>query len=611
MKGIQRLSIDSCSCRDSHKARSSDLLGSKRPRHSSANTAGYLGFANCYGSTIMSIEGGEMNRTLILFVLSICIVAIVAVSGVGQLEVPGTILASLDHTWTGSGVIVSPDGYILTNNHVVEGASDLYVEVTSGDRYPAELVATEPDRDLALIKVEAHGLTTIPISPGRDVQVGESVVSIGSPRGLVGTVSQGIITAIGRSIESLGLDGLYQTNAGITHGSSGGPLIDEYGQLIGINVAVAISGSDRVPLTEFGFAIPIGYAQRLLSQVMGVLPTPASESDRLSVPEIAARCSTATVYIVGVAETALSSVLPQLIDGYDMNNPRTWKKPPPAEPLPLAPEESPFGWPLILPKVPLLLRLPESPQLPSFPGVGISSFSLPGWLGSPSDRLGSESQEYAFVSGDGTRRSAADGEFHVHVLLALYESASEASIAAKHVLEKDMEGLQQLGTGKYKAGQLSFDSRLGIAIAEGTGWANCNLGTNGVEPSGQFARAMLEQPKCPTRVFGAQIRQTATLAIDELLVAISISWRHTATLLTPPSCITGEGNHTYKDSCVTYWVKRTETRLQNVPRDGMPWLIEEKKILEDRTRTLICIDEVETEAKRVLIEVVSALAAGL
>jgi hypothetical protein len=402
----------------------------------------------------------------------------------------------------------------------------------------------------------------------------------------------------------LGLDGLYQTNAGITHGSSGGPLIDEYGQLIGINVAVAISGSDRVPLTEFGFAIPIGYAQRLLSQVMGVLPTPASESDRLSVPEIAARCSTATVYIVRVAETALSSVLPQLIDGYDMDNPITW------EPPPSAPEESPFGWLSILPKPPL--TLPEPPSWKELDNMfSLRPFHLPGCLSSPSDRLGAKPQEWAYVSGDGTRRSAADGEFHVHVFLALYESASEASIAAKHVLEKDMKGLQQLGTGKYKAGQLSFDSRLGIAIAEGTGWANCNLGTNGVEPSGQFARAMLEQPKCPTRVFGAQIRQTATLAIDELLVAISISWRHTATLLTPPSCITGEGNHTYKDSCVTYWVKRTETRLQNVPRDGMPWLIEEKKILEDRTRTLICIDEVETEAKRVLIEVVSAPAAGL
>jgi len=183
------------------------------------------------------------------------------------------------------------------------------VVLASGQVYEATVIEAEPDLDLALIKIDAEDLPAIPIDADREMKQGYAVVSIGSPKGLVGTMSTGIITALNR--DALDLEDLYQTDANIAPGSSGGPLIDEYGNLIGVNVAVAQESG--VSLTAFGFAIPIGQAEDLLGYVRNLA---GRRSDVLTVPGIAEACSPATVYIVCTREVPLLSLLPTALSIY-------------------------------------------------------------------------------------------------------------------------------------------------------------------------------------------------------------------------------------------------------------------------------------------------------
>jgi S1-C subfamily serine protease len=168
----------------------------------------------------------------------------------------------------GSGVIVTADGYILTNRHVIEGAQSLEVQLDTSETYPAELVEISETTDLALIKVDATGLTPAPIGDPAGIQVGETAIAIGSPLGTyTETVTRGIVSGLGRTIQvrdeqtgrPLTLDGLIQTDAAINPGNSGGPLLDASGAVIGINTAVASSAQG------LGFAIPIDEAADLLA----------------------------------------------------------------------------------------------------------------------------------------------------------------------------------------------------------------------------------------------------------------------------------------------------------------------------------------------------------
>ena len=154
----------------------------------------------------------------------------------------------------GSGVIYSEDGYIITNNHVIDGASNIKVTLHDGTEYDATLVATDSMTDVAVIKVDATGLQPITMGDMSNVNVGDAVVAIGNPLGtLSGTATEGIVSALEREIT---LDGkqmtLIQTSASINPGNSGGGLFDQYGNLIGIVVAKS-SGSD---VEGLGFAIP-------------------------------------------------------------------------------------------------------------------------------------------------------------------------------------------------------------------------------------------------------------------------------------------------------------------------------------------------------------------
>jgi Do/DeqQ family serine protease len=166
----------------------------------------------------------------------------------------------------GSGVITSPDGYILTNNHVVDGADRVRVELTDKRTFDAKVVGTDPATDLAVLKIDAQGLRTIALGDSNRVSVGDVVLAIGNPLGVGQTVTMGIISAKGRST-SVG-DGSYedflQTDAAINQGNSGGALVNLEGELVGINSQILTPTGGNIGL---GFAIPSSMARSVMEQL--------------------------------------------------------------------------------------------------------------------------------------------------------------------------------------------------------------------------------------------------------------------------------------------------------------------------------------------------------
>jgi serine protease Do len=170
-------------------------------------------------------------------------------------------------TSLGSGVVVSPDGYILTNNHVVEGATDVKVQFSDKHEYPAKIVGTDKYTDVAVLKIDKTGLTTLPLADSSRSQVGDVVLAMGNPFGLGQTVTMGIISAKGRA--GLGIErfeDFIQTDAAINRGNSGGALIDTHGELVGINTAI-LSG-DGGGNEGIGFAIPANLARNVMEGIL-------------------------------------------------------------------------------------------------------------------------------------------------------------------------------------------------------------------------------------------------------------------------------------------------------------------------------------------------------
>ncbi|AEV83798.1 trypsin [Actinoplanes sp. SE50] len=158
----------------------------------------------------------------------------------------------------GSGVVVSADGLILTNHHVISSNGTVSVRLSTGTTVPAKVVAADPTHDLALVQATGvSGLTPVTFATDDSVAVGDTVLAFGAPLGLEGTVTSGIVSAFGRSLDTGAekLSGLLQTDAPINEGNSGGALVDTAGRVIGINVAIATSG-DSTGSVGLGFAIP-------------------------------------------------------------------------------------------------------------------------------------------------------------------------------------------------------------------------------------------------------------------------------------------------------------------------------------------------------------------
>jgi serine protease Do len=212
-------------------------------------------------------------------------------------------------TSLGSGVVVSPDGYILTNNHVVEGATDVKVSFFNKEEYPAKIIGTDKYTDVAVLKIDKKGLTTLPFADSAHAEVGDVVLAIGEPFGLGQTVTMGIISAKGRA--GLGIErfeDFIQTDTAINRGNSGGALIDTRGELVGINTAI-LSG-ETGGNQGIGFAIPANMARNIMDQIlkkgkvtrgfMGILPQELT-------PEMAKAFGMPNAHGVAVAQVTASS----------------------------------------------------------------------------------------------------------------------------------------------------------------------------------------------------------------------------------------------------------------------------------------------------------------
>ncbi len=172
---------------------------------------------------------------------------------------------------SGSGVIIADDGYIATNNHVIDDATTDGIEVVLHDksRYKAKLIGTDPTTDLAVIKIDAKGLSEAALGNSDEVQVGEWVLAIGNPLGLNSTVTAGIVSAIGRNIriinDSYGIENFIQTDAAINPGNSGGALVNLKGEVVGINTAIATTNARY---QGYGFAVPVNLLKTVATDLI-------------------------------------------------------------------------------------------------------------------------------------------------------------------------------------------------------------------------------------------------------------------------------------------------------------------------------------------------------
>ena len=167
----------------------------------------------------------------------------------------------------GSGVIITPDGYIVTNNHVIEGASEIEVTLNNNKTYKAEVIGSDPISDIALIKVDAEGLDYIPFGNSNNVQLGEWVLAVGNPFNLKSTVTAGIISAKARDLNARdnSPQSFIQTDAAINPGNSGGALVNINGELIGINTAISSPSGSYI---GYAFAVPSNNARKIVEDIM-------------------------------------------------------------------------------------------------------------------------------------------------------------------------------------------------------------------------------------------------------------------------------------------------------------------------------------------------------
>src|SRR6185437_5728488 len=188
----------------------------------------------------------------------------------------------------GSGVIVTSDGTILTNDHVIDGASDIKVQLSDKRKFTAKLVGADKNTDIAVLKIPATGLPTVALGDSSKLQVGDVILAIGEPFGLQGTATMGIVSATGRN--GLGIErfeDFIQTDAAINPGNSGGAMVNLHGDLVGINTAIATGGGSRGN-EGIGFAIPMNMARHVMEQIeahgkvvrgfIGVLPNDVDET---------------------------------------------------------------------------------------------------------------------------------------------------------------------------------------------------------------------------------------------------------------------------------------------------------------------------------------------
>ncbi|MBR5384960.1 MAG: Do family serine endopeptidase [Bacteroidales bacterium] len=182
---------------------------------------------------------------------------------------------SREQKGSGSGVIIRPDGYIVTNNHVVNGASKVKIVLNNNKSYDATVVGSDPDTDVAVVKIDAEGLPTIPFGDSDNLRLGEWVLAIGSPLNLRSTITAGIVSAKGRSMAAYGsredaqnsykIESFIQTDAAVNPGNSGGALVNKEGELVGINTAII---SQTGSYSGYSFAVPVNIVKKVVGDLI-------------------------------------------------------------------------------------------------------------------------------------------------------------------------------------------------------------------------------------------------------------------------------------------------------------------------------------------------------
>lgn len=192
--------------------------------------------------------------------------AVVHVKNIAATRSPFSSKPGIALQGTGSGVIVSPDGYIVTNNHVIQNASKLQVTLNNNQTYIAEVIGTDPKTDIALIKIDAEDLEYLPFGNSNNARVGEWVLAVGNPFNLTSTVTAGIISAKSRDLGAdANVSSYIQTDAAINPGNSGGALVNTNGELIGINTAITSQTGSYV---GYAFAVPSNNARKIVEDIL-------------------------------------------------------------------------------------------------------------------------------------------------------------------------------------------------------------------------------------------------------------------------------------------------------------------------------------------------------
>ena len=237
-------------------------------------------YSSVDNANIRQVVFGEQNFPDFTYAAESCVDGVVFVKVVKREQ--GGQASILDHFFgfgnpysmpreragSGSGVIITPDGYIVTNNHVVAGASQIEVTLNDNKTFPAKLVGTDPVTDVALLKVEAGGLPVIPFGDSDALRLGEWVLAIGSPFNLRSTITAGIVSAKGRSLPDMSgefkIESFIQTDAAVNPGNSGGALVNVKGELVGINTAIA---SNTGSYTGYSFAVPVAIVKKVIDDI--------------------------------------------------------------------------------------------------------------------------------------------------------------------------------------------------------------------------------------------------------------------------------------------------------------------------------------------------------
>jgi len=230
----------------------------------------FLALLSCLGSLLaqgeaQALTDDEKNNVTIYQKASPSVVNVIS-----TVITRDFFLNAIPREGSGSGSIIDARGHVLTNNHVIRDAKKLEVTLADGSKWPATLVGTDPDNDLAVIKIDAPAdkLKPLPLGDSQKLQVGQKVLAIGNPFGLGLTLTTGIISSLGRNIRSeVGtmIEDLIQTDASINPGNSGGPLLNSEGEIIGINTAIISPTGGSVGI---GFAIPVNTAKRIVPQLI-------------------------------------------------------------------------------------------------------------------------------------------------------------------------------------------------------------------------------------------------------------------------------------------------------------------------------------------------------